>query len=138
MTTITAYRPLMDGFEILTDDKEDPNFGFGSTVHGFDWHPGNDALVTGGPFSDGTHRPLLWYRIDPSGSASKIKLVVTINDEPTGSGVTISGTESRLFIEIISTDFGNGGNKIRFRVEGGKGHLTLSDVIIFWKRNPGL
>lgn len=130
---ITAYSPLMDGSETLTDDPKDDRFGAGSTRFSLTWNPSNDIIQTSNT-GELTSRPLLCYRVDPSGNAQNIRLEIRINNNDIGSDATFSGTISRTYVEIVNQTVSKGDNTILFSVDGGEGNLRISDVVVFYKR----
>ena len=129
MPTITAYQTLRDGGH----NRLQPN---GTLSVSNTFNPSNDIRLNGND-----NRPLLCFRVDPSSTARNLRLVVRINGQSVGPNpITLSGTTSRTFFEIVSHGvIEKGNNLISFALDNssqndGRGSLVISDVVIWYKR----
>ena len=121
MPTITAYHSIRDyNFILGPNDSQTLTF-----------NPANDIRQDGD-----IDRPLLCCRVDPSSDARNLELSVQINGRD-NINVTLGGTVSRSFMEIVPhQDVNKGNNNITFEVANkGTGTLSISDVIMWYKRS---
>ena len=127
MPNLTTYHAIQDS--PLTLDF------FGNNEKSVEFNPPDDIILA----NNGVNRPVLSYRVDPSNDANGLGFKVFIRqssgEDVEVSGFSLSGTSSRTVFEIINgSDLHRGNQKIIFRVQGGIGSATVSDVIFWFMR----
>ncbi|HXV41662.1 MAG TPA: hypothetical protein VEC96_01255 [Anaerolineae bacterium] len=127
--------PNLTDYNILLDAPVELNF-FGNNERTFNFNPPNDIQLD----NNIDNRPVLSYRVDPSDETQNLQFNVFIR---TNAGIdelvnsfTFNGTVSRTIFEATSSSHVDAGNNpIIFRLEDGIGSVTISDVIVWFKRS---
>jgi hypothetical protein len=127
--------PNVATYHAIQDNPIALNF-FGNEEKFVEFNPPNDIILA----SSGVNRPVLSYRVDPSNDASNLVFKVFIRQsngvDVQVSGFTLSGTVSRTVFEIVNgTQLHKGNQRIIFRIQGGTGSATVSDVIFWFMRS---
>ena len=125
MATLTDYIVIQDNRSDRIEINEEEFFTFN--------------LPSNVDFNNGSRKPIMAFRYDPSSDANNLTLEVTINNH---SLTTISNIDSGT--ELTYWEAFNGeklnpvdDNTVLFRVEGnnGRGNMRVSDVIIWFQRS---
>jgi hypothetical protein len=78
---------------------------------------------------------VLFYKLDPSSSASNLKYDIEINSTKVESGSLTGGVMRSKHEAVQANILTHGSNSIQYEVKSGSGSVTFSDVILYYRRD---
>lgn len=126
--------PDLASYHVLRDTPMNLS-PFGNDEVDVNFNPPNDIIRNSNAL-----RPVLSYRVDPSNNANGLVFEVFIRQlngvDKLVSKFTLTGTVSRTVFEVVNgSDIHTGNQKVIFRINGGTGSASVSDVIMWFHRD---